>query len=91
MLSEPLPSNPLAGEGIGYHIGYLHAGQQCGQTLGRQARVSSEPLIMRLLELHTALSGNEILYLKLGCGRTKLNETRTNEMLTLILLTWRIG
>jgi hypothetical protein len=60
MLSEPLPSNPLAGEGIRYHIGYLHAGLQCGQTLGHQARVSSEPLIMRLLELHIAFPGNEI-------------------------------
>jgi hypothetical protein len=59
MLSEPLPSNPLAGEGIRYHIGYLHAGLQCGQTLGHQARVSSEPLIMRLLELHIAFRGNE--------------------------------
>ena len=80
MLSEPLPSNPLAGEGIRYHIGYLHAGQQCGQTLGRQARVSSAPLIMRLLELHKAFSGNEIPYLKLRGGGTKLNETKANEM-----------
>lgn len=91
MRSEPLPSNPLAGEGIRYHIGYLHAGQQCGQTLGRQARVSSQPLIMRLLELQSALSGNEIPYLKLGCGRNKLNETKVNEMVNSQRTLYRCG
>jgi hypothetical protein len=70
MLSEPLPSNPLAGEGIRYHIGYLHAGLQCGQTLGRQARVSAAPLIMRLYELHTDFRGDELPYLKRRGGRT---------------------
>jgi hypothetical protein len=62
-----------------------------GQTLGRQARVSSEPLIMRLFEPHIAFCGNEIPHLKLRRGRTKLKETKANEMVNSQRTLYRCG